>query len=91
MLKFKRRVIRHAQQLGLPEDVLLGMPRIVLHGNTSLSLENHNGVLEYTSARVRMRTSVGTLTIEGEGMALAQMGRHDLLLRGTINSVTYGR
>ncbi|MDR1568883.1 MAG: sporulation protein YqfC [Oscillospiraceae bacterium] len=90
MLKFKRRAIRHAQQFGLPEDVLLGLPRLVMHGNTSLSLENHKGVLEYTPTRIRLRTGIGTLTIQGEGMSLAQMGRHDMLLRGAIQSVGYG-
>ena len=91
MLKLRRRAIRHAQQLGLPEDVMLGLPRLVVHGNTSLSLENHKGVLEYTSTRIRLRTGIGTLTIQGEGMALAQMGRHDLLLRGSIQSIAYGK
>ena len=84
-----RRVIRHTQQLGLPEDVLFGLPRVVLRGNTSLLLENHKGVLEYSDNLIRLRTSIGTLSIFGKGMSLIRMGKHDLMLRGTIGSVGY--
>ncbi|MDR1598829.1 MAG: sporulation protein YqfC [Oscillospiraceae bacterium] len=85
----KRRTIRHAQQLGLPEDVVLGLPRLVLHGNSSMTLENHHGALEYGSTRIRMRTSLGTLTILGSDMSLTRMGRHDMMLRGEIQSVNF--
>ncbi|GHU65196.1 hypothetical protein FACS1894184_00530 [Clostridia bacterium] len=85
----KRRTIRHAQQLGLPEDVVLGLPRLVLHGNTSMTLENHHGALEYSSAQIRMRTTLGTLTILGDNMSLSRMGRHDMMLHGEIKSVSF--
>ena len=91
MLRLFRRVIRHSQQLGLPEDVLLGLPRVVLRGNTSLMLENHKGILEYTDKRIRLRTSIGTLVISGKDMSLLRMGSHDLMLRGTIDSISYTR
>ncbi|MDR2657475.1 MAG: hypothetical protein LBB86_06590 [Oscillospiraceae bacterium] len=85
----KRRAIRHAQQLGLPEDVVLGLPRLVLHGNTSMTLENHHGALEYSSTHIRMMTNLGTLTILGKDMSLTRMGRHDMMLRGEIKTVSF--
>ncbi|MDR0397024.1 MAG: sporulation protein YqfC [Oscillospiraceae bacterium] len=89
MRKGKRRTIRHAQQLGLPEDVVLGLPRLVLHGNSSMTLENHHGALEYGSTRIRMRTGLGTLTILGSDLSLARMGRHDMMLRGEIQTICF--
>ena len=88
--RLRKRAIRYSQQFGLPEDVLTGLPRVVMHGNTSLSLENNNGVLEYSSAKIRVKTDLDTLTITGDGMSLRKMGRHDMLLSGTIKSVTIG-
>ncbi|MDR2505483.1 MAG: sporulation protein YqfC [Oscillospiraceae bacterium] len=89
MFSIRKKTIRSAQQLGLPEDVLLGMPRIVLRGNTSLTLENHKGILEYTDKRVRLRTSIGTLIISGSALNIVKMGRNDLMMRGRIDEISY--
>lgn len=89
MKRGRKRAIRHIQQLGLPEEVALGLPRLLLRGDSALSLENHQGILEYGEALIRVRTACGVLSVEGEGMTLAQMGKHDLLLRGTIRTVRY--
>lgn len=89
MKKGRKRAIRHVQQLGLPEDVVLGLPRLVLSGDTSLMLENHQGVVAYGDTVIRLRTACGILTVEGESMTLAQMGKHDLMLRGTIRAIRY--
>jgi sporulation protein YqfC len=79
------------QQLGLPEDVILGLPRIVLRGNTSLILENHSGVMEYSGEKICLRTSIGAIEIDGNDMTLERLGTHDLMLHGEIYAVLFGK
>ena len=40
-----------AQRLTLPQEVVSQGPLAELHGNTSVCIENHGGILEYTDAR----------------------------------------
>ena len=85
----RRHTLRRAvQAAGIPEDIVLGMPRVLLRGDSSLLLENHRGVLEYAPERLRVRTSLGVMTVEGEGLTLTALGDTDLMLTGSIRGVT---
>ncbi|HIT68370.1 MAG TPA: sporulation protein YqfC [Candidatus Aphodomonas merdavium] len=82
--RLARRAVKAA---GLPQDVMLGMPRIVLCGDSQMLLENHRGIVEYAQDRLRVRTALGVLTVEGENLTLCAMGQEDLQVTGTIRSV----
>lgn len=88
-MKHKRKVRRAVQAAGLPEDILLGMPRILLRGDSMLFLENHQGVIEYAPERMRINTALGVLTVDGEALELSELGENDLMLKGTLHSVTF--
>lgn len=77
---------RAARAAGLPEDVL-GMPRLVLRGDRELMLENHKGIVEYAPERLRVRTELGVMAVEGEGLTLASLGECDLLISGLIRLI----
>lgn len=90
----KRTVKRRARPAvklpdALPEDVLLGLPRISLRGNTRLYLENHDGILVYDADLLRVRTQLGVAVVTGKNFLLDALGEKDLLLRGTIESFRY--
>lgn len=83
-----RQLVRRAvQAAGIPEDVALGMPRLVLNGNSRMLVENHRGIVEYSQDRLRIRTALGMLIVEGEALTLASMGEQDLMVSGTIHQV----
>lgn len=82
---------RAVQAAGLPEDILLGMPRVLLRGDSSLFLENHLGIVEYAPERIRIRTQLGVVTVEGEGIALSQLGESDVLLSGAIEQISFAK
>ena len=42
---------------GLPGEVLLDLPRLVMLGNNRMVVENHRGLLEYTEETVRIKTA----------------------------------
>jgi len=88
-MKRKRMLRRAVQAAGLPEDIVLGMPRVLLRGDSMLLLENHRGIVEYGPERLRVSTALGILLIAGENLMLSSLGAEDLLLTGAITSVAF--
>lgn len=58
-----------------------------LYGNERLLVEQHRGILGYGSECIRIGTSFGCLTVEGEALRLCCMSRSQLVIRGTIRAV----
>lgn len=91
-MKKKRHVLRQAARaMALPEDIVLGMPRVLLRGDSSLLLENHHGVIEYTQERLRIRTMLGIVVVEGVDLCLTELGERDLMLSGTIEGIALSK
>lgn len=89
-MKRDRRVLRRAvQAIGAPEDIVLGMPRVLLRGDRVLLLENHKGVIEYGPDRLRVNTALGILTVEGRDLTLSALGEEDLMLTGAIRGIAF--
>ena len=88
-MKRKKIVQQAVQASGLPEDVILGTPRILLRGNRILFIENHQGVVEYGAEKLRVKTQLGLLTVEGVALTLSELGEEDLMLTGTIKSISF--
>lgn len=58
-----------------------------LYGNERLLVEHHRGILGYGSACIRIGTSFGVLSVEGEELRLCCMSRAQLVIRGCIRCV----
>jgi len=76
-----------AHTLQLPPELVLDLPRLIWIGGESLALENHRGIIEYTSQRVRIRVSLGCVVVEGRHLEIEGMTATDLSLRGDVRSV----
>ena len=63
-----------AQRLTLPQEVVSQGPLAELHGNTSVCIENHGGILEYTDTR-------------GCGLRILRMTQRRVEIGGTIRCV----
>lgn len=72
----------------LPQSAAFSLPRVVLHGDQEVLVENHRGLYSYDDTRIRIRTSRGVLSISGEKMTIAHFGAEDLLIRGKVRAVT---
>ncbi len=66
-----------------------GCLRVTLIDNTHAYIENHRGVLEYTTRRVVVRAQDVNVTIGGEALTLERFGREDVAVRGSIMQVQY--
>lgn len=75
--------------LELPQDVLQEMPRITLIGNKELHIENHRGVLHFSSEQLRLALAQGSLEISGEGLVIRNILGQELAVEGMISEIRY--
>lgn len=90
MKKMKSRMknwIAHHMQL--PADVLMDLPRITMIGQLHIYIENHQGVLRFSSQELRLLLKQGQLLIKGDGFVLKTILPEELLLEGRIDEVLF--
>lgn len=84
--RFKR---QFSDFLELPGDVLLDLPRIILIGDEQMQIENHRGIIEYSTHTVRVATGEGEVSIVGENLTLSNLLPDELHLEGKIRSLSF--
>lgn len=84
--RWKEKVMR---ALEIPGEVVLDLPRLVFTGNRQVRVENHRGVIAYSSQEVRVRVENGELVFQGEGLSLGAILPEELMVEGKIHSLTY--
>lgn len=55
-----------------------------LYGTERLLVEQHRGIVGYSTECIRIGASWGTLVVEGEGMRLCCMSRSQVVIRGKL-------
>ncbi len=78
-----------AEKWGLPKDVICDLPRVSLSGDKEIFIENHKGILEYTSKSVRIKMHDGLMNIKGEKLRICEMQTDRLLVTGDFLGVEY--
>lgn len=75
--------------LDLPEDVLQELPRITLIGNKELHIENHRGVLHFSTGQLKLALAKGSLEITGENLVIRNILGQELAVEGQIGEIRY--
>ena len=73
----------------LPEEVLIGLPKIIMTGNRRIQLEYHKGLLEYSEALIIVNCGKSLLKVTGEDMEIVSMTAEELLITGLIFSFEF--
>ena len=74
----------------LPTDSLLDLPRVTMIGQLHIYIENHKGVIHFSSDELRLALNAGQqLKVKGEGFVIKTIYPEELLLEGKIESVEY--
>lgn len=68
-------------------DLTPGIPLLELAGCRQILIENHQGITEYSRERIRICVSYGQLCICGTCLELRQMGKYQLVICGSIDSI----
>ncbi len=75
--------------LDLPKEVALDNPRLIMVGRKKLVIENYKGISGYDSDSVRIKTSIGRVTITGAGLTISEVTTEDILVEGLISQVKF--
>ena len=78
-----------ADLLEIPKDLVLDVPKITLIGQSELFLENHRGIIEYSSQRMRINLSRGFLEILGNQLEIKALLPDEIKIEGDINSCRF--
>lgn len=76
-----------AETFDLPADVIAGLPRLELVGDSQLRMENHKGILAYGTQEIHVSAGVFGVKICGEGLELRVMNALELLITGRITAI----
>lgn len=71
----------------LTEDLNMLVPRIEIWGDRRVTIENHEGILEYGQEVMRIRCGRMVVKISGEDLELLNATLTDLSVTGRIISV----
>lgn len=90
MRQWKKKIRRLAVNvLDLPEDLVQGVPRMILTGDRRLSVENHRGVDLFTSELLRLKLEEGKLEIAGEQLVILSILRDEVQIEGRIERIQF--
>jgi len=78
-----------ADLLEIPKDLVLDIPKITLIGRSELYLENHRGIIEYSSIRLRINLSRGFLEIQGENLEIKALLPDEIKIGGDISTCKF--
>lgn len=78
-----------ADFLGLPREVIFNLPEITVWSNRRLSIQNHQGITEYTANRVRVNVAGGEIEITGDSLVIRSIISEEIVLDGIIRQITF--
>ncbi|MFD1358239.1 sporulation protein YqfC [Fictibacillus halophilus] len=77
------------QNLELPADVVMDLPRITMIGQLHIYIENHRGVKAFSNEQLKLKLKQGTLVISGREFVIKTILPEEILLEGNISSVDF--
>ncbi|HHT50304.1 MAG TPA: sporulation protein YqfC [Eubacteriaceae bacterium] len=78
-----------SETLELPKEITLDLPKITLIGNLQLNIENHKGIIEYNTQRIRISSNSGMIKIIGQNLYIKTIIKEEIIITGEINSFEY--
>jgi len=78
-------------KLGIPQEILTGLPVIELTGDTAVMIEQHKGLSAYSEEEVAINVNIGTVRVLGQRLTIQLMNHGRIILYGKIESVQVER
>ncbi len=76
-----------ADVLDLPQDVVYDLPRLTMIGDRQLYIENHRGVIHFSSEKLKLALSKGELEVTGTSLVIRTIWTEEVFIEGTIKSI----
>ena len=71
----------------MSKELTMGLPKIVVLGNKECMIENYQGIIEYESQKIRLKTKIGDVSIEGKELKINEIGEGEMLIIGEVKSL----
>ena len=84
--KLRRGII---ELLDLPAEAVENTSRITVLGQAHMLLENHTGIFEYGSERIRIAAGSKMICVSGGGLVLRELSAGQVYIGGMIEGVHY--
>ena len=68
---------------------MLDLPKITLVGNLQLYIENHKGIIEYSTGLIRINTKSGILVVTGSDLSIRTIVIEEIIVVGRIDKVEF--
>lgn len=90
-MRYFSRIVRKISSdlLDLPQDVVFDLPRLTMIGNRQLYIENHQGVLDFSSDHLLLKLHVGHLHISGTQLVIRTISAAEVFVEGIVKDVRY--
>ena len=75
--------------LSLPKEIALNLPLIMATGRNEINIENYKNLIEFTDIKIRINTSAGILSIEGQRLMLKHITTENILVTGRITGIQW--
>ncbi|XEC96817.1 sporulation protein YqfC [Paenibacillus tarimensis] len=87
-----RRISRKLQKitadiLDVPQDVVSDLPRMTMIGNCQLYIENHRGVIHFSSDKLKLALSKGVLEVTGNELVIRAIWTEEVFIEGRITNI----
>ena len=66
-----------SEKLGIPPEILTGLPVVELTGDAAVLIEQHHGISAYSEEEVCVKVNLGTICVTGSGLTIRLGGAID--------------
>lgn len=77
--------------LEMPREVSETTPKVTIISFDEMLIENYKGILEYEEFYIKIKTTIGTININGFNLGLEQVTEDDISVKGKIESIEIER
>jgi sporulation protein YqfC len=75
--------------LEIPKDLILDEAKLTVFGREEAVLENHRGIIEYSTERVGISFPRGAVEIVGEDLVIKSLYPEELKIVGWIKGISF--
>lgn len=80
-----------SEKLGIPPEILTGLPVVELTGDSAVLIEQHHGISAYSEEEVCVKVNLGTIRVTGIGLTIRIMNHEKILIYGRIEALKLER
>lgn len=77
--------------LGIPPEILSGLPVVELTGDSAILIEQHRGITAYSEEEICVGVNFGTVCVCGSRLTVHVMNRERIIIYGAIEAVRLER